>query len=347
MAIKSSAGRQIERLIADLSSDRQVVRDAAVARLAVIGTRAVARLVEVASSRTASSTARSAALRALEGIDDTRAADAALALADEDEADIAIAAIAVARAHFSGPRGTAAIDRVTAVATNPARDASVREAALEALADLDREALEPLLEELSSDPQPGVRELAERLRGGRPREEEDSAALISAAARGELPEDPEVLRQAIVQAAASEPLPVLRQLIDVVRQREASAAAAEQPLWLAVRGAAHATLSRRRSRLALVDLRETLETASAALPIDFVAALVEIGDASCLDAIAAAWERVEARGDRDGWWRRHLADAFQAIVARERLTRRHAVMKRLEKRRPAAAAALRDLASRQ
>ena len=46
-----------------------------------------------------------------------------------------------------------------------------------------------------------------------------------------------------------------------------------------------------------------------------------------LHAIAAAHGRAT-----DRWWRQHLADTFQAIVAREGLTRRHAVMKKIEKR---------------
>jgi hypothetical protein len=63
------------------------------------------------------------------------------------------------------------------------------------------------------------------------------------------------------------------------------------------------------------------------LPVEFLAALSMVGDASCLEAIAAAHARAS-----DSWWRDHLADTFQAIVGRERLTRRHAVIKKIEKR---------------
>jgi len=42
----------------------------------------------------------------------------------------------------------------------------------------------------------------------------------------------------------------------------------------------------------------------------------------------------------NAWWRRRLADAFQTIIARERLTRRHAVMRRIEKRWPGALAVM-------
>ena len=62
-----------------------------------------------------------------------------------------------------------------------------------------------------------------------------------------------------------------------------------------------------------------------------------VGDQSCLEAIAGAWARADAPGrSRHDWWRRHLGDAFRAIVARERITRRHAVMKKIEKRWPEA-----------
>ena len=62
-----------------------------------------------------------------------------------------------------------------------------------------------------------------------------------------------------------------------------------------------------------------------------LAALALVGDASCLEAIAGAYARAKAK---DAWWRDQLARVFREIVARETLTRRHAVMKRIEKRWP-------------
>ena len=95
------------------------------------------------------------------------------------------------------------------------------------------------------------------------------------------------------------------------------------------RAAAHVALANRGSRLAVYDLRESLESADAPLPVEFLAALSSVGDRSCLEPIAAAYTRA-----RDGqeWWRAHLADSFRAIVARERITRRNAVIKKIEKR---------------
>ncbi len=60
-------------------------------------------------------------------------------------------------------------------------------------------------------------------------------------------------------------------------------------------------------------------------------ALSIIGDASCLEAIAAA--HVKAR---DAWWREHLADTFRTIVTREKLTKRSPAVKKVEKRWPQA-----------
>ena len=99
--------------------------------------------------------------------------------------------------------------------------------------------------------------------------------------------------------------------------------------WRTTRAAAHVALANRGSRLALYDLRESLGAAKAPLPVEFLTALSLIGDASCVEAVANAHAKA-----KDAWWRRHLAQAFREIVARERLTKRHAALKRAEKRFP-------------
>ena len=73
--------------------------------------------------------------------------------------------------------------------------------------------------------------------------------------------------------------------------------------------AAHVALANRGSRLTVYDLRESLESAVAPLPVDFLAAR-----------------------EHHAWWRAHLADAFRAIVAREKVTRRHRLVKQIAKR---------------
>ena len=108
-----------------------------------------------------------------------------------------------------------------------------------------------------------------------------------------------------------------------MREREGAEPAAARDQWRLARAAAHVALGHRGSRLALYDLRESLEAAKAPLPVEFLAALSLVGDASCLEAIAAAHAQGEGRLVAP-----HLADAFYAIVAREKLTRRHAAMRR-------------------
>jgi hypothetical protein len=79
--------------------------------------------------------------------------------------------------------------------------------------------------------------------------------------------------------------------------------------------------------------------------VEFLAALSTAGDASCLEAVAAAHARSIPSGGPAGtkpsqragehdWWRDHLADAFNTIVKREQLTGRHAVMRKIQKRWP-------------
>jgi HEAT repeat protein len=99
--------------------------------------------------------------------------------------------------------------------------------------------------------------------------------------------------------------------------------------WIGARAAAHLALANRGSRLALYDLRETIESLRERIPVEFFAAVTAIGDASCLEPIATAYARA-----KDDWSRRHLVDAFRAIVGREKITRRHAAARKIEKRWP-------------
>src|SRR5262249_6854863 len=118
------------------------------------------------------------------------------------------------------------------------------------------------------------------------------------------------------------------------RERERTAPPRRRGEWVAARGAAHVALASRGSRLGLYDLRETLEGATTPLAADFVEALTLVGDRECLESIAAAHARARGAGATQEAWRLQLAETFRVIAARERLTRRHAVMKKIEKRWP-------------
>lgn len=328
MAIRASSARQIDTLVADLSAGSAATREGAVARLTVIGARAVERLIALAASP-GEAAARAAAFRTLEAIADPRALSPALQALDKADADatVAIAAAGVAHVFVRGAKGAFAVDRLTAVALDRARPEPVRLAALRALGDLEHSTLAPLMTSLADDPNAAVR--AEARAGGTRRGEAtvDPSGILTRAAEEGLPADPDVIRRAIVHAGKAVALPVLLRIVERVREREAQEGAAHRQAWTTARAAAHLALANRGSRLAVYDLRESIDAATAPLPVEFLAALALVGDASCLGAIAGAHARA-----RDAWWREHLADAFRAVVAREKLTRRHAAIKRIEKK---------------
>jgi hypothetical protein len=109
--------------------------------------------------------------------------------------------------------------------------------------------------------------------------------------------------------------------------------------WRAARGALHQALALRGSRLAVYDLRETLEDSRQPLPVSFLAALHVVGDDTCLDALAAAYSHAPVA---DARWRHQLAAAFHAVARRGKITSRHPAMKRIASRWPEAA---RDLST--
>ncbi|HEY2905568.1 MAG TPA: HEAT repeat domain-containing protein [Vicinamibacterales bacterium] len=318
--------RPIARLVADLASENAIDREAAVARLTVIGSRAVGRLLPVVETQ-AAPVARVAALRALEAIGDARGLEAIVRAIDDRDADVSVAAIVAARGFLRGAHGPAALDRLTAAALDRERPDMVRAAAVRAIGELDRATVKPLLAKLADDPSEAVRAAA-ALRISRKRALDPSAILSDAAERG-LPDDPAALRNALVDGGATAALPHLVRIVDRIREREQSVPPVQRPDWINARAAAHGALANRDSRIALYDLKESLE-AGTPLPVEFLAALSRIGDTSCLEPIAAAY----ARANGDPWWRQHLADLFQAIAKRERVTVRHAAMKRIAKRWP-------------
>jgi hypothetical protein len=155
---------------------------------------------------------------------------------------------------------------------------------------------------------------------------------------GRLPGSPDAVRQAVTERRATARLIELQHLVDHVRRmelREKDPGRREE--WRIVRGAVHQALATRNSRLALYDLRDSL-LEPGRLPVAFLAAIEEIGDASCVETLAAAYDASSRSGDT--WWREHLAAAFRAIVHREGLTRRHAALKRALTRWPDAISSL-------
>ena len=336
MVIKASAEKQTQALVADLSSNESATREAAVARLTVIGARAITRLIAAVQSD-APPAARTAALRILEAIADPRALEAALDALDDRDAGVAAAAAAATRPFLRGRLGAVAVDRLTAVAIDATRHVRVRAAAIHTLGTLEPSTIAPLWNALGQDPSPEVRALVDP-RAATRQASSDPAAELTQAAEHNLPNDPAALRQVLSHAGDTIPLLHLHRIVERVRDREAAEpSTARRDEWRRVRAAAHVALANRGSRLGVYDLRESLEAlGTGALPVEFLSALSRVGDASCLEAIATAFERSRKTGRGRDWWRDHLADAFRTIVQRERITRRHAVMKKLAKRLPQA-----------
>jgi hypothetical protein len=333
MSIRPSSASDVSRLLAELTSDDVLRRETAVARLAVIGSRAVSGLLALAGDARAPLSGRVAALRALEGLADPRSATLCLALVDEPDAadDLAEAAVGVlaALARGTGSRASTAFDRLAALALDRGARVERRLAAVTALDGFPERLLKPLHEALARDP-------ASRLVARVVRRQSGVLVPLAELVESPLPDDP-MLVDAIVREDASDASPpVLRKLVDLIRRRERRATAATQPEWLAVRGQVHQALAQKQSRIALYDLRETLEDKTlmrSPLPVGFLAAAAAVGDTACLTPLAAAW--VTSAGD-DRWWRAHLAETFQAIAKREGITRQDPLARNILSRWPSA-----------
>jgi hypothetical protein len=327
---RRSLAADLPRLLDDLGSTDAPRRDAAIARLSVIGERAVPRLVAVAQDEAAPTSARAAALQALEAVDDARGHAAAVPLAAARDGAVALSAIAVLGRAVAGTGRWAAraLDCLTGVVLDSHSPVDRRLAALEALESLPARQLRPIQEALARDPASRIVARVTRQQAG------VMAPLDELVAEG-LPDDPGLVAAVVREDAGATRVTVLRRAIDAVRHRERQSGQAERAAWMGVRGALHLELASRPSRLALYDLRETLETAGAPLPAGFLAATSAIGDTSCLEPIARAWM---AGAGADRWWRDHLEDAFRAVVRREGLTRRHPALVRILNRWPSAGA---------
>lgn len=337
MVIRRSSSREVEALVADLAratAGDSGARDAAIARLRIIGARAVPHLLE-AWRDGGRPDVRVAVLQALEGNGDPRVTPLVLQGLDDQSVEVRVAAAGAARWLLEGERSAEVLDRLTAAAVESSEPAPVRVAAITALQDLPRRVLAPVLARLAGDGDPAVRAAAHRDITA----EDTPEALLADGGAGSLPADPQILLQALANAGAGAPLPTLHRLVRVIREREdATSDLRRRPGWTEVRGALHRTLAARGSRVALYDLRETVRAASGQLPDGYLWSLAEIGDGEALDDLAAACARGSA--DPGDPWVATLRATARAIVRRERLTARHAAVKRLHARWGAAAALL-------
>jgi hypothetical protein len=288
-----SRANEVDRLIANLQSPDPVRRDASVARLRVLGARALPRLAKIIAAPHSGS-ARAHALSALDGVENPRVVDIALEALAIADTETVIAALGVLRGWVAREKGTRLLEAITAIAVDCGRDARIRVAAIDALSDLPGHLLQPIRDQ------------------GPPPEE------------GGPPLDNPVAARAWLEAhGAQATLATLHDAInrfrDAERRTETSRAREE---WVKARGAAHAILADRGSRLALYDARDSFSTALAPLPPGFLDAVGRVGDASCLEPLARAWS-----ASQDQRWRDQLSDAARQILVRSKLGSRNAVVK--------------------
>jgi hypothetical protein len=220
--------------------------------------------------------------------------------------DLAVGAISLLTTFLERGRGETharALDLLLAVSNDPNQERRVKAAAVDALtsaSDDIRAALGQLFAGIGSE----------------------RDATWEEAVEARLPEDPAALADAVDSRAERAPLLEILRVIEAVRARE-SADGPRQAEWQMVRGTLHHVAAARGSRVALYDLRETLEAARAPLPAAYLSAVQMIGDAACLEALAATFTHATTVG-----WQRQLAETFHELARRLKLTRRHAAMRR-------------------
>ncbi|HXW07060.1 MAG TPA: hypothetical protein VD833_17635 [Vicinamibacterales bacterium] len=327
MVIKASSAAEIRTLLGHLQSADPVRRAGAAARLGVIGARAVDRLIALYDA-TADVHTRLAVLQTLEAIQDPRSG-ALAGRALQHGPELGGAAAGVLRGLLDAEDGRTAaqaLDALVAAALDRRLDRTTRVAAWQALQACAEPVRAPVAAALRADPD----DIGSLRPGGDP-ESAAREALWTDALAGRLPVSPAPLHAIVSAYAPQAALGALRRLVDAIRRREAGEADAAG--WMGVRGSLHQALAVRGSRVALYDLRETVERSRAPLPPSFLPALQTLGDASCLEDLAAAWAQAPAA---EQVWRGQLAAAIRVIARRERVTRRHRVARRLAVRWPGA-----------
>ena len=319
----------LDALVVQLAAPDPIVRESAAARLTVQGARAVPLLRDLVVASDKPAVARAVALRTLGDIDRPAAVDAAAGAVAGSDVALARAAIDllgdVALQTDDRSAADSALEQIARLVLEPSLGDPRRLALIEAIDQLPDAVKAPLIDALATDPSPAV-----VARAGLEAPTVPRGALVRWSDDGHLPLEADTLTQALARDGARVPITVLQRLIDRVRAHERTAVDAEA--WRQARGRLHEALAQRGSRLALYDLRETLEDRSRSVDEAFLAAAHAIGDVTCLEAVAVRW--IQA-GDDDSL-RDRFDRLFHAIVTRERLRRRSPAIVTLLKRHPAA-----------
>ena len=337
MPIVPSRSRETQALVARLSSARAAERETAVARLLLLGPRALPAVL--AALPGSGPELRLCVLELLEHTGDPRAGAAVMALCRDPDGAVARRALALLPRYLE-PKAAATAARIAA-----GGPADLRLSAVRALCALHArglvEALEPLLgvildekedadfrrEVLASlhavDPETAGTLREPLARTTREPEAVDTSSLPALHTALEGATDPQtlgMLADAIGHLRSPTSIPVLSRALERLRdlpRRARDEARAE------VASRLHLALAALDSRIALFDLRERLT----ALPLLAGATLLEaaerIGELSLLPALARI--HAEEQGLRAG-----SAKVFAAIVARERLRPKNAALRALK-----------------
>ena len=347
MAIRRSASVEVEELIAALlaSAEDDSRREASLARLAVIGPRAVSHVLRALVAATAPAH-RARLLAALERIPSPRSVGPLLRAIEsrEDPARdpvlVRVAAVRAARPLLDlAEVPVVLLECLTRIVLDPAEAPAVRQAGFDALSGLSVRALEPIRARLAADPDPAMRARASAEPAPRAADEIEPGLSSS--------RDPDAVLTLVGRIGATAPLSSLHALLKAVREREESGDRRKAE-WTTVRGAIHVALARRGSRVALYDLREALEGLAKGppLPTDYMTAMALVGDATCLEPLGHAWMQTAAERGRDTPWRQQLRDTFRQVWLREKPVSRRRALERLQHRWSSASDArrLQDLA---
>ncbi len=349
MPILPSAGKRIQELLARLESAASAERESAVARLTLLGPRAIPHVH--AFLATASTTGRLAALEVLERVGGAESLKDVLALVKDPSEAVGRRAIEAA-AGFPAPRAADALRE-----TLSSRSASRRRAAVEGLGHLHRlgvvEAVEPLLsllldveedpalrlealqslsslphktllpalQTLAHDEAPEVAkaasDLARHVVGARgktlvlAREMDVPTALARLTAPGLSADEVTPIVATLVKGRSPALLPILRQRLETL---SAPAGAHGAETMARAKARIHLALGALGSRIALHDLREMLRGRPLYAAHDLLAATDLVGDTSFVPALAAL------AADEPGL-AAAAAPVLQAIVRREGLRR--------------------------
>ena len=291
MPIVPSRSREIQERVAELASTSPGVRESAIARLTLLGERAVQPLIE--TLRAGSPVARLGAIKVLEQLNAPRALPALLGQLTAVESEI----VAAAAAAIAGLGGAKAVGPLSKALGH--EDAQARAAAADALAKLFATGVEEALEPLVGTLLDGKAD--ERLR------------RIAERALSRLPARELRAIRARINNSPPAPLPPTATITSLHRELQGVSDTAA-----AIR--LHQALAERGSRIALYDLRERLEARPAKSAEALLDIAARIGDASLVASI------VSLAADRTALTAA-CADALAAIVSREKLRRTHRLVK--------------------